>query len=188
MPAVASTPDTVHIHYRRPPDRRDIYSQRLVHRDADCIVTFMPRTPLDRPMIIDGMTALEPGSPVVWFTFPGAWHDIGRFHTADGRFTGIYSNVLTPVRFADEATWETTDLFVDVWLPAPGGAVLLDEDELDEAATAGWIELSLADRARAEARRLVRLAWSGEWPPAIVRAWTLDRVNTVIEPDGESAR
>jgi predicted RNA-binding protein associated with RNAse of E/G family len=46
-------------------------------------------------------------------------------------FTGYYANILTPVRFHSPLDWETTDLFLDVWLDADGSATLLDEDELD---------------------------------------------------------
>ena len=173
---MASTADQVRIHYRRLPDRDTVFVQRLVYRDASCIVTFMARTPLDRPLEVDGRIVLEQGAPAIWFTFPGEWHDIGRFHLADGTFTGIYSNVLTPVRLLDDTTWETTDLFLDVWLPRPGEPCILDEDELAAAEAAGSIEADLARRARAEAERLRRLALSGRWPPAIVGDWTLERV------------
>lgn len=153
-----------------------MYEQRLVHRDAGCIVTFMSATPLRGPLIAGDETILHDGSPVVWFTFPGEWHDIGRFHTIDGRFTGIYANVLTPVEMLDENAWSTTDLFLDVWLPAGGGVQLLDEDELLEAEERNWIQPDLSRTARTEAERLIRLARRGEWPPPAVQHWTLDRV------------
>jgi predicted RNA-binding protein associated with RNAse of E/G family len=182
---VASTRDTVRIHYRRLPDRDTVFDQQLVHREPGCIVTYMPGTPLERPLVIDGRIVLENGSPVVWFTFPGEWHDIGRFHTADGAFTGIYANVLTPVEIVDETTWRTTDLFLDVWV-APGAAArVLDEDELNEAVAAGSITGELARRARSEADRLARLARTREWPPAIVSDWPIERIRhgtSAVEP------
>ncbi|NIP82533.1 MAG: DUF402 domain-containing protein, partial [Gemmatimonadetes bacterium] len=70
---------------------------------------------------------LDTGAPAVWFTFPGAWHDIGRFHTRSGTYTGAYANILTPVQFLDERTWETTDLFLDVFVGLDGTVHLLDE-------------------------------------------------------------
>jgi predicted RNA-binding protein associated with RNAse of E/G family len=117
---------------------------------------------------------LEPGSPVVWFTFPDAWHDVGRFHRPDGQFTGFYANVLTPVRI-DGDDWTTTDLFLDVFV-APDGAVhVLDRDELDHAEGRGWIDAALARRARAEADTLVQTVRQGDWPPTAVHEWTLAR-------------
>lgn len=175
LPDVASTTDTVSIHYRRLPDREDVYVQQLIARSDDCVVTLMPRTPLHRSIVVDGRVILENDSPVVWFTFEDTWHDIGLFHTADGRFTGTYSNILTPVRFIDPLTWETTDLFLDVWLDPSRKARVLDRDELEAAVANGTIDGEMAGRAHAEASRLVRLAARGSWPPPIVAEWPLRR-------------
>jgi predicted RNA-binding protein associated with RNAse of E/G family len=165
----------VRIHYRRLPDREQIFDQRVVLERPDVIVTVTDPMPLDSPMSIGGKPALEAGSRVVWFTFPGCWYDIGRFHLADGSFTGVYGNVLTPPRILG-SVWYTTDLFLDIWLPPGGAAALLDEDELEEALARSHIDRVLAQRAREEANRLLEKAASGEWPPEIVREWTLERV------------
>lgn len=177
MPAGAAGV-TVEIHYRRPPDRLSVFRQRLVHEGDGCVVTLMEATPLAAPSRAGDRIILEPGAPVVWFTFPGAWHDIGRFHTADGRFTGYYANLLTPVRFLAPHVWETTDLFLDVWLDADGTALLLDEDELDAALATGWLDAGTAAAARAEADRLLAAARSGTWPPTVARDWTLERARS----------
>lgn len=164
----------VRIHYHRPPDRTDVFEQALIEERPDVIVTYAPSAPLVRPAVADGRVILEPGAPAVWFTFPGAWHDIGRFHLADGTFTGLYANVLTPPEI-DGPTWRTTDLFLDVWLPADGGPPrILDEDELEDAVAQGVLDGRTAERARAEARDLVAAARAGTWPPEVVRSWTLE--------------
>jgi uncharacterized protein len=137
-------------------------------------VTYLPAANVPRPVVVAGSTVLERASPVVWFTFPGEWHDIGRFHLPDGTFTGYYANILTPVQL-DSDDWRTTDLFVDVFLTPTGDVHVLDTDELAEAERRGWIGRELGDRARLEADRLVRAAAGGSWPPAIVREWTLAR-------------
>lgn len=183
----------VTIHYRRPPDRLQRFTQALVHRDATVVVTLLEQTPLPAPMRVDGRVVLEDGSPAVWFTFPGVWHDIGRFHDAAGRFTGIYANVLEPVHFRDPLTWDTTDLFLDVWLDGETGAAsLLDEDELAAAVADQVVDTRTAARARAEADRLIALAGAGHWPPALVHEWTLERARAAIgaaagKHDGGSA-
>ncbi len=171
---MASTTDSVRIRYHRPPDRIELFVQRVVHRARGCTVTFLEAARV-RPMEIAGTLALEPGAPVVWFTFDGAWHDIGRFHLRDGTFTGCYANVLTPVTMREDE-WETTDLFLDVWLPRVGTPVLLDEDELDAAERAGAVDPVTAARAREEADTLIAAARRGSWPPPIVAEWTLERV------------
>lgn len=168
--------DTVTIHYRRPPDRLEVFEQPVVDDDGTCVVTYLPAARMRKPMEVGGRVVLEPGASVVWFTYRGdVWHDIGRFHLADGTFTGVYANVLTPVRM-DGARWETTDLFLDVWMGADGGVAILDRDELDAAVDAGWIDAPTAARALAEAERLAGEARLGAWPPAEVAGWTLERV------------
>jgi predicted RNA-binding protein associated with RNAse of E/G family len=166
----------VRIHYHRPPDRTDVFRQRLIERSPACLVTFLERTPLPAAVVVDGTIVLEQGSPVIWFTFPGRWHDVGLFHTLAGEFTGTYANILTPVRFLDERTWETTDLFLDVWVDAAGRPSLLDGDELEDALAAGSISATLAAEARAEAGRILESIAAGDWPPAPVADWSLARV------------
>ncbi|MEJ2187531.1 MAG: DUF402 domain-containing protein [Gemmatimonadota bacterium] len=173
---MASTADPlVRIHYHRLPDRLDVFTQRLVHRTPDVVVTLLEETPMADPLRVNGRTVLEDGAPVVWFTFPEAWHDVGRFHTCDGRFTGCYANILTPVRFLSPREWETTDLFLDVFVDPDGNVSLLDQDELEAGMRRGAIDPVLATAARREAHRLMQLAAMGRWPPPIVHAWTLDR-------------
>ena len=167
-------PPLVRIHYRRPPDRLEIFEQRLVHDAPDVKVTLKTGVALARPMVIEGRTVLEDGADVVWFTFPGLWHDIGRFHTADGAFTGIYANVLTPVELRADHTWETTDLFLDFWMDERGARVL-DEEELSEALDRGWVDPPTAAIARREMERIRWSARAGLWPPPVVEEWTLER-------------
>lgn len=176
--------DVVSIQYVRLPVRLEVFEQAVVDDDGECVVTFLPAAKLKKPMEVGGRVVLEPGSPIVWFTYRGeVWHDVGRFHRADGTFTGVYANVLTPVRMQD-AEWVTTDLFLDVWVDADGGEVeILDRDEFDAALAAGWITPATAARALAEAEHLTADARRGVWPPAEVRAWTLDRVREVIDAD-----
>lgn len=142
----------------------------------------MPAAEVAEPMRVAGQTVLEPGAPVVWFTFPGARHDIGRFHTADDRFTGYYANILTPVELdagSEPDVWRTTDLFLDVFLEPSGAVHVLDRDELREAVNRGWIDETGAGAAELEAARLIELARHGSWPPALVDAWPLARARAV---------
>ena len=70
-------PSLVHIHYLRPPDREQIFKQYLVWDDEQVKVTYADGLTLESPVRIAGEIVLEAGSDVVWFTFPGEWHDIG---------------------------------------------------------------------------------------------------------------
>lgn len=162
----------VHIHYLRPPDRREVFSQFLVLDTPEVKVTLARGVPVDPPIRILDQVALEKGSDAVWFTFPGKWHDIGRFHRADGTFTGIYANILTPVEISQPRIWHTTDLFLDLWIRPGGSLTVLDEDQLDEALEAGWVGSEMADRARREVADLRQAHERGEWPPPLVAEWT----------------
>jgi predicted RNA-binding protein associated with RNAse of E/G family len=175
LPPPERGPELVRIRYLRPPGREEVYTQEVVYRAPEVIVTYLARTPLARPVRVAGRVVLEDGSPVVWLTFPGAWHDIGLFHLPDGTPTGHYANILTPVQFRTPDEWETTDLFLDVWRSVAGELALLDEGELAAAERAGWIDEARARSARAEAARLLAAAAAGRWPGEDVLGWSLAR-------------
>ena len=176
------SPQKVFIHYLRPPDRLRIYEQRVVDERKDVIVTLSEPVQSERPLTEGGDVLLEKGSVVVWFTFPGRWHDIGRFHRADGTFSGLYANVLTPCEIVGDI-WRTTDLFLDVWWPSAGQPVVLDEDELEAALRDRVVDATTAARAREEATRLLAQAGSGAWPPAVVEEWTLEKAIRALAPE-----
>lgn len=184
MNVMPELPSPIRIHYHRPPSDLTVYSQTLVHEDSRVKVSLARDLALPKPVRVDGEIILENGSDAVWFTFPGLWHDIGRFHRADGSFTGIYANIITPCVFQPGGDWETTDLFLDLWIPSlspstqgqecAGATVprLLDEDELRAAVDARDLDPALASRAMREAGSLLRAAERGEWPPPVVSQWT----------------
>lgn len=162
------------IEYRRLPDREQRFRQRVLADDGECVVTFLEAAELPKPVRAGERVILEPGAPVVWFTFRGLWHDVGRFHLRDGTFTGFYANVLTPVEMTGDR-WRTTDLCLDVWLGADGAVQILDEDDLAEAERRGWADAATAARARREADGLAGRARAGNWPPPPLHEWTLER-------------
>jgi len=179
-PAPDPTRGTVRIHYRRPPDRVQIFVQELILDEPSVKVTLARSIEMKDPLRIDGRVVLEHGSDAVWFTFPGVWHDIGLFHRADGTFSGTYANILTPCVFRPNGRWDTTDLCLDLWIPGPPSAKrvdiqLLDEDELEWAVRKGWIDPATAGRAGEEADRLIKEARAGRWPPPVVDEWPLSR-------------
>lgn len=187
----------VHIYYHRPPDRTEIFVQRLIQDDPWVKISYAEGIELANPLSIDGRVVLEAGSDVVWFTLPGEWHDIGRFHKRDGTLTGIYANILSPCVFEPGGDWHTTDLFLDLWLPArggggiPGGTLsprLLDLDELVEAEGNGWLSPATGEKARREAERLLSRARAGTWPPPTVHEWTRERAASVLAASREPER
>ena len=180
-------PDRSHprvtIHYLRPPDHLQTFRQLIIHQSPQAIVTFSRGIRVPSPMKLDGEVVLETGSDIVWFTFPGLWHDIGRFHSARGAFTGFYANLLTPVQILPGPVWRTTDLFLDVWMKPGQAPKLLDEDELQDALDADALEARTARRARKEAQRILERARTGAWPPPVVHEWTRERALAALKPD-----
>jgi predicted RNA-binding protein associated with RNAse of E/G family len=173
------TGDLVTIRYRRLPDRERIFQQLLVRESREVTVTLLAAAPIDQPVVAGGVEVLEPGAPVVWFTYPGLWYDIGRFHLRDGTFTGLYANILTPVNMTGNQ-WDTTDLLLDVWKGGNGAVELLDEDEFEAAIRAGWMDGETAWRARSTAAALIRAARAGEWPPPHVHHWDLVQARSTL--------
>lgn len=172
----------VHIHYLRPPDREEVFSQHLVLDNDEVKITLARNVPFDPPIRILDEVALERGSDAVWFTFPGLWHDIGRFHRADGTFTGIYANILTPVEIRSESIWHTTDLFLDIWLPPDGTFKVLDRDQLAAAVEKRWVSPETARRAVREVEGIREAFQVGAWPPTVVKDWTLERALAALDP------
>jgi len=164
------TTQTVEIHYRRLPSRVEIFRQLVLHETTEYISTFLAAAVLRAPLVVGGRPILEPGSPVVWFTYPDAWFDVGRFHRADGTFTGYYANILTPV-LMDGRRWTTTDLCLDVWMGVDGTVALLDEEDLAAAVANGWIDPTTAATARSTADSLLKRIVDGTWPPRHVKEW-----------------
>ncbi len=169
----------IEIHYRRPPDRLRTFRQRLAIDHPDYKVTLLESYPGATPVRVHGTPVLEPGAPVVWTVFPDRWYDVGRFHLANGAFTGFYGNLILPPDL-EGGTWEITDLFLDVWLDRDGGVSVLDRDEFDEAVDRGWIDRRTARRARDELDRVVAEAASGRWPPGPAREYDLERVRELL--------
>jgi len=167
----------VEIHYLRPPADLRVYRQELIYETGTVKVTlarFGDRS--HAPLVIGDEIALDGGAQAIWFTFPGLWHDIGIFHRLDGTPTGIYANMISPCLFGPGGVWETTDLFLDLWIPGKtteewDAIHLLDAEELNHAESLGSVSPDWARRARHEAGRLQTGFREGSWPPPIVTTW-----------------
>lgn len=153
--------------YRRPGKPTTVYDQWLVLDRPDLKVLLLDAYAGD-PVRVAGTTVLERGSPIVWFVFPETWHDIGRFHLADGRFTGWYTNLTTPIEMT-QAEWSAGDLFLDLWTPVSGPSVWLDEDEFEAAFKAKRLDAATRRRALNERAIIDLQVASGDWPPPVTR-------------------
>jgi predicted RNA-binding protein associated with RNAse of E/G family len=168
----------VRIHYHRPDRGTTVFEEQLLLDRPDVKVTLLADYP-GRDSYAAEQLILSAGAPIVWFVFPALWRDVGRFHLADGTFTGWYTNLRAPVRFAGD-DWYCTDLFLDHWLPAHGSGSWLDEDELDAALSAGLLDDGTRRRIAAERATVDALLTAGDWPPAITREIDLAEARRLV--------
>src|SRR5574341_1562232 len=153
--------------YRRPGKPTSVYEQWLVLDRPDLKVMLLDAYDGDA-LTVAGATVLERGAPIVWFVFPEKWHDIGRFHRANGTFTGWYTNLTTPIEMTDQE-WSAGDLFLDLWTPATGPSVWLDEDEFEAAFKAKRLDAATRRRALNERAIIDLQVAAGDWPPRVAK-------------------
>jgi predicted RNA-binding protein associated with RNAse of E/G family len=159
--------------YLRPPDNLSTFHGTLLYEDDDYIVLTHTVHP-SKPLVRGGQVVLASGSPIVWFLFKNMPYDVGRFHTPAGEVTGVYVDMTEPVCWtgSDADTLSTVvDLFLDVWIPPRGDAIVLDEDELEEAYTSGAITSEQRDRARCSCATVLSGIAGGTFPPGMVSTW-----------------
>lgn len=167
----------IHFEYRRPGKDTITYEETLVLDRPDVKVLLGEYSGEDVREV--DSVLLEHGAPMIWFVFSDAWHDVGRFHLADGTFTGWYTNFSHPVEMNGDH-WIGRDLFLDLWQPAAGDPVWLDEEEYNAAVKSGLLDKATARRVMNE-RGLIELQLGqGEWPPPIARDLELGQVKALL--------
>jgi predicted RNA-binding protein associated with RNAse of E/G family len=79
---------------------------------------------------------------------------ITKYHDEKGSLIAIYCDVTQPVR-AVEGGFEFIDLYLDVWQIPGQEPVILDEDELQDAITAGYLNANEAHEAERIAKEII---------------------------------
>lgn len=168
----------IRLEYRRAGRPVTVYEELLVLDRPDTKVLLL-ESHAGADLRVKDQVILGAGAPIVWYMFPEKWHNIGRFHLADGTFTGWYTNFIKPVEIQGD-NWSATDLFLDLWQPAKGDPVWLDEDEFNAAHKAGKLDNSTRQRVLNE-RALIELQVKmGGWPPPITRDIDLQQARSLI--------
>jgi predicted RNA-binding protein associated with RNAse of E/G family len=159
--------------YVRPPGRVSVHQGTLLHESNDCLVVTHTVQP-ERQIIYRGRVVLAHGSSIVWFLFKDRSYDVGRFYLPDGSWTGFYIDVTEPVRWAGadaDSLEPVVDLFLDVWITTDGEYDLLDEDELKEASTAGWVTDEQSVHAFRVRDQILAELDAGAFPPVQAAQW-----------------
>ena len=163
--------------YTRLPNQVSHFQQELLYEDATVIVT-QQKVKISEPLVIEDMTVLDDGYTAVWFIFDNRWYDIGKMYTLQGTFTGYYCDIIQPSKRSVSTdnqflfTVEITDLCLDLWVYPDGRYHVLDEDEFEIAVCNGWIDDTLAQRAKKELQMLIQQVTGGTFPPAITNSHT----------------
>lgn len=169
----------IHYEYRRPGKGVTKFDQVLVLDRPDVKVLLLEQYD-GEPLTAGDRVILEPSAPVLWYVFPEKWHDIGRFHLADGTLTGWYTNLTTPVEMGGEV-WRASDLFLDLWQPADGGpAIWLDEDELNEAVREKVVDPPTGRRIENERAMLQLQVKMRQWPPPVTKDIDLAQARRIL--------
>lgn len=151
------------------------FTQELLADSHDFKITLQVLDSSFRPIRIDDATTLRPGSLLVWYLFPGESYEIGAFFHRRGTFQGHYINLIRPPDL-DARPWVIEDRYLDVWVPAAGAPMLLDQDELTAAIERGELSVDEGDEVRALGARLLARVTTRAWPPAAVKKWPADLV------------
>ncbi len=169
----------INYEYRRPGKATTEFVEWLVLDRADAKVLLLEE--YTGPEVrVDGVPILASGAPIVWYIFPERWHDIGRFHLADGTHSGWYTNLCLPVEIGPER-WVGNDLFLDLWQPAHGEPQWLDEDELDQAVRSRLIDPATRRRIQNERTMIELQVKQGAWPPPVARDVDLAQARVLKE-------
>lgn len=176
-PEATGTPglSRVEIDYRRGPRHRRLYVQELLYRARGYRITLHCWPEGAGSVRVAEDLVLEPGAPLLWFTYPGRPYEVASFHDSDGERLGFYTNLVRPSEL-EGPRWVLHDLWLDVWQPAAGEPRILDRDELAEAEEEGWITPGAARGVRELAARILERAARGGWPPEEVRRTPLASV------------
>lgn len=151
------------------------FRQELLADGPEVKITLQVLDDAFPPVRIDDATTLRAGSLLIWYLWPGAPFEVGAFHDARDALQGHYVNFIRPARLESEP-WVVEDLYLDLWVPARGAGVLLDEDELDAAVARGAMAPEEAGEVRALGNRWLEATRRSRRLPADVRRWPADTV------------
>jgi len=154
----------LHLRYIRLPNQvLDIHDD-LVYKSEKVIVGKGEITS-EHSVVFDGEVVLSRGFQIVYFELMGKWFTIGKIRDLQGRYTGYYCDIVTPPRLLDDGGVELTDLFLDLWVSPDLRFKVLDEEELENAFSKGWITKQLYDKAKEELEKLIHIVRQGKFPP-----------------------
>lgn len=104
------------------------YPARVLERGTGCIrlEAYFNREDMDL-----GYTIFKRGDRFIEMFYEDRWFNVFAIYDRDdGLLKGWYCNICRPAKIS-ETTVRCDDLALDVWIPAHGEAIVLDEDEFE---------------------------------------------------------
>lgn len=122
----------------------------LVRHDGDRIlISYMSSRPYQ---IRD--TVVASGTLTLGYYQEGLPYIVWKMIGPDNRLTGYYIHLCDRIRIKDDVV-EYRDLLLDVWFSPDGSHRLLDDDELEEAVTTGFLDEDTATAVRQTASSVI---------------------------------
>ncbi|AEK72257.1 hypothetical protein GQS_01775 [Thermococcus sp. 4557] len=161
----------IHLIYRRIPNRVLERDDEVIADLGEVVVAKAKFEGMLAPLRVNGVEVIKNGYRMLYFAFVGENYDILKVYDENGKFKGLYIDVLAYTR-REGNTLEMLDLFLDIFVFPDGEAFLIDEDELEMALNYGLIDRKTSDLAYRVAREILEKLKRGEFPPDIV--WEYD--------------
>jgi len=164
--------------YTRLPDDVVVWRHWKLHEDERVLVSAFADTNLDRPLKVGEYLVAERVLHGISYNFWDEWYNIISCYDANLVFKGYYSDIVTPV----QKTWNKvtmTDLFLDFFMFPDGTWKVKDEDEFAEGVAKGYMDDSIARKARETLDFIKARAEGGEWPPDCVRRIPSDPLGAI---------
>ena len=162
----------IHLIYRRIPDRILERDDEVIDDLKDVIVAKAKFEDMKSPLYVNGIKVIENGYVMLYFAFVGERYDILKIYDKEGKYKGIYVDILFYTKRYDNVL-EMLDLFLDIFMFPDGEFYLLDNDEIQIALREGVIDKESYALAYLTAGKIIRKIKNGNFPPKIVNDYSL---------------
>jgi len=136
----------------------DISGDELISRSEDVLVTRW--NPIKKRSDISGGMS---------YTFLKEGYKVSKFFGPSGEFKYWYCDIISVDYSEEEDKYILTDLLLDVKIMPDGSVIVLDVDEVAEAIEKEIITVKEACVSMRILDKVLKLAYNGEFPPAICK-------------------
>jgi protein associated with RNAse G/E len=188
-------PATITLQFARMGKPLRVFHAEFLEDNGICLKTWTKLLPEHRKSLSLGFQAdkwLESGqwiASIAKYLYDNEHFAIMKILDDAGQVLGFYVDIATPMQRTGEI-YPLTDLCLELWLTPQGKASILDEDEFEQACSAGLIDPPLAQTAQATVERLLAEIQAGLFPRKYIdcRKRTHQRGKYRVMPTIEGAR